>query len=48
MINLLCGITAVIVALLLSNVESIGDKETKIIIILGWMIALLFAKGDIT
>ena len=46
MINLIGGITIVVLGLLLSNVESIGDKEVKIITILGWFIALYFAKGD--
>ena len=47
MINLIGGITAVVLGLLLSNVESIGDREAKIITILGWLIALLFARGEI-
>ncbi len=46
MIDLIGGITIVVLSLLLSNVESIGDKEVKIITILGWLIALYFSKGD--
>lgn len=47
MINLICGITVLILFLLLSNVESIGDREVKIITILGWLIALSFAKEGV-
>ena len=47
MINLIGGITAVVLGLLLSNLEFIGDREAKIITILGWLIALLFARGEI-
>jgi len=47
MINLIGGITVLILGLLLSNVESIGDREIKIITILGWLIALFFAKGGV-
>ena len=46
MINFIGCLTALVLGLLLSNVESIGDKEVKIITILGWLIALYFAKGD--
>lgn len=35
------------IALLLSKVDSIGSRETKIITILGWLVALFFAKGGI-
>ena len=45
MINLIAGITVLILGLLLSNVESIGNREIKIITILGWLIALSSAKG---
>ena len=44
MINLIGCITAFILGLLLSNLESIGNREVKIITILGWLIALFFAK----
>ena len=47
MINLIGGITVLILGLLLSNFDSIGDKEVKIITILGWLIALFFAKGGL-
>ena len=45
MINLIGCITVLILGLLLSNLESIGDREVKIITILGWLIALYFAQG---
>jgi hypothetical protein len=47
MINLIGCVSAFVLGLLLSNVESIGDREMKIITILGWLIALFFAKGEI-
>lgn len=47
MINLIGGITVLILGLLLSNLEFIGDREVKIITILGWLIALFFAKGGV-
>ena len=47
MINLIGCITVFILGLLFSNIESIGDREAKIITILGWLIALLFTKGGI-
>ena len=47
MIDFIAGITVLILALLLSNVEFIGDREGKIITILGWLIALFFAKGGV-
>ena len=47
MINLIGCLIALIVGLLIGNVESIGIKETKILTILGWLIALLFVKGGI-
>ena len=47
MINFLGCITVFILGLLLSNLESIGDREIKIITILGWLIALFFAKGGL-
>ena len=43
MINLIGSIAATVLGLLLSNVEFIGDREAKIITILGWLIALFFA-----
>lgn len=45
MINLIGCITVLVLGLLLSNVESIGEREVKIITILGWLIALSSAKG---
>ena len=47
MINLIGCITVLVFGLLLSNVESIGDREVKIITILCWLIALFFAKREI-
>ena len=48
MINFIGCLLAVAVGLLLSNVESIGEREAKIITILGWLIASYCAKwGDI-
>lgn len=47
MLDIIGGVTAVIIGLLLSNLESIGDREIKIITILGWSIALFFAKGGV-
>lgn len=47
MINFIGCIIALVLVLLLSNIESIGDREVKIISILGWLvwlIALFFAK----
>ena len=46
MINYIGCITALVLGLLLNNVEWLGEKEAKIITILGWLIALFFAKGD--
>ena len=47
MINLIGCISVFILGLLLSNLEFIGEREVKIIIILGWLIALSFAKEGI-
>ena len=47
MINYIGCLIAGIFVLLLNNVESIGIKETKIISIIGWVIALYFAKEGI-
>lgn len=47
MLNLIAGITVLILGLLLSNLEFLGNREIKIITILGWLIALFFAKGGI-
>lgn len=47
MINYIGCLIAGIVALQLSKIESIGIKETKIISIIGWVIALYIAKGKI-
>ena len=47
MINLIGCITVFILGLLLSTLESIEDKEVKIITILSWLITLFFAKGGL-
>jgi hypothetical protein len=47
MINIIGCLTAFIFSLLISNVSFIGDKEAKILTILGWFTALCFAKGGI-
>ena len=47
MINFIGCLTVFILGLLLSNLESIRDREVKIITILGWLIALFFAKGGL-
>ena len=47
MINLIGCITVLILSLLLSNLESIGDREVKIITILGWLITLFFVTGGL-
>jgi len=41
MINFIGCLTAFVVVLLLSNVESIGDREAKIITIRGWLLYFL-------
>ena len=45
MINLIGYITVLVLGLLLSNLESIGERDVKIITILGWLSALFFAKA---
>ena len=45
MLDFICGIIILILSLAASNLEFIGDREVKIIIIFGWLIALFFAKG---
>jgi hypothetical protein len=47
MINLIGCIIAFGLGLLLSNVEFLEEKEAKIITILGWLIALFLAKGEV-
>lgn len=46
MVNLIGCISAFVLSLLLSNLEFLDDREIKIITILGWVIALLFSKGE--
>lgn len=47
MINLIGCLTALVLSLLISKVDSIGIKEAKILTIFGWFIALCFAKGGV-
>ena len=47
MINFIGCLITFVIALLLSNIESIGIKETKILISIGWVIALYFAKEGV-
>ena len=47
MINYIGCLIAGIVALQLSKIESIGIKEAKIISIIGWVITLYIAKGEL-
>lgn len=48
MIDFIGCLTALVLSLLLSTVDSIGIKEAKILTIIGWFIALWFAKGGIS
>ena len=45
MINILGCLAAVLFGFFLSNVESIGMKEAKILTVIGWSIALFCAQG---
>ena len=47
MINLIGCLIAFVLSLLISNIESIGIKEAKILTIFGWSITLCFAKEGI-
>ncbi len=47
MINFIGCLITFVIALLISNVESIGIKEAKILTCIGWVITLYFAKGGI-
>lgn len=47
MINFIGCLTALVLSLLLSQVDAIGIREAKILTILGWFIALCFAKGGV-
>jgi hypothetical protein len=48
MINYIGCLTFFILGLLLSNFESIGIKEAKILTIIGWCISLYFLKGELS
>lgn len=45
MLDIICGLIAVAIGLFLSTFDWIGDREIKILTILGWVIAVLAAKG---
>ena len=47
MVNFIGCLIAFIFSLLLSQVESIGTREAKILTIIGWIIAIYSAKGDL-
>lgn len=47
MINFIGCLTALVISLLISQADSIGIREAKILTIIGWFIALCFAKGGI-
>lgn len=47
MINLIGCLTALLLSLLISKVDSISIREAKILTIIGWFIALSFAKGGV-
>ena len=47
MIDFIGCLTALVLSLLISKVESIGIREAKILTIIGWFIALCFAKGGV-
>ena len=44
MINFISCLLATIIGLLLSNVDSISDKDAKILTIIGWAVALYYSK----
>lgn len=46
-INFIGGLIALIVGLLIGNVESIGIRETKILTIICWVIALCSTQGGL-
>ena len=47
MINIIGCLTALLVSLLISSVESISIKEAKILTIIGWSVAFFFVKGGL-
>ena len=47
MINFIGCLIDLLLSLLISNVESIGIKEAKILTIIGWSVALFCAKGGL-
>ena len=46
MLNIIGCLTVFLLSLLLSYVDSLGIKEAKILTILGWLIALFYAKQE--
>jgi hypothetical protein len=47
MINLIGCLTVLVFSFLISNVNFIGIREAKILTIIGWFIALCFAKEGV-
>lgn len=47
MINLIGCLAALLLSFFISQVNSIGTREAKILTVLGWFIALYFAKGGL-
>ena len=45
MIDIIGCLIALLLSLLISNVDSIGIKEAKILTIIGWSVALFCVKG---
>ena len=45
MVTIISGFIVVAIALYLSTFDWIGDREIRILTILGWVIAVLVAKG---
>ena len=47
MINFIGCIIAFGISLLLSKIDALGDREIRILTLIGWAIALYFSTGDI-
>ena len=45
MINFVACLLAFLIAILLSNVESLGMKEVKILTAIGWLMYILYFLG---
>ena len=46
MVNIIGCLIVLILGLLIGNIESISIRETKILTLICWVIALYFARGD--